>query len=302
MGPLWRRIGMDVTMPIMKIILPRLAALRVWSTLQVLPALLGALLLAALPALPARAAPLLVAAASDLTYCIDELAAAFGKEVAGAEVKVSLGASGNFLAQIRNGAPFDVFLSADMKYPAQLVHEGAADGASLAPYAIGRIALWSLDPRFAPGEGLRAVDDPRVTRIAIANPDSAPYGRAARAALQHYGLWERVTPKLVVGENIAQTAQFVRTGNAQLGIVSLAAIASARPQERGSYYLIPETAAPPIEQGAVVTRHGMANPLAARFVRFLQSAPARAILSRSGFGLPPALPHEKRERQPSAHD
>ncbi|HEX9173905.1 MAG TPA: molybdate ABC transporter substrate-binding protein, partial [Telluria sp.] len=126
----------------------------------------------------------------------------------------------------------------------------------------------------------------RITRIAIANPAFAPYGRAARTALERQGLWERVAPRLVIGENIAQATQFVQTGNAQVGIVSLAAVLSKRLRGAGSYYPIPETAAAPIEQGAIVTRRGMANPLAARFVGFLRSARARAILARSGFGLP----------------
>lgn len=243
-------------------------------------------MLTAILALPARAEPLLVAAASDLSYCIDELGAAFGKQAPGAELKVSLGASGNFFAQIRHGAPYDVFLSADMAYPAQLARDGAADGATLAPYALGRIVLWSLDPRFDLQQGMQVVRDPRLTRIAIANPAVAPYGRAAKAALEAAGAWQAVQPKLVIGENISQTVQFVQTGNAQLGIVSLASVVSPRLKGSGSYYLIPDAGMAPIEQGAIVTTHGKANPLAARFVQFLGSPAAREILQRSGFGLP----------------
>ena len=238
---------------------------------------------------PAMAAPLLVAAASDLAYCIDDLAAAFRKEVPGAEVKVSTGASGNFFAQIRHGAPFHVFMSADMLYPTQLARVGAADGASLRPYAIGRIVLWTTDARFDVSQGLPLLRDPRVARIAIGNPDTAPYGRAAKAALERDKLWEAVQPRLVIGENIAQAAQFVQTGNAQLGIVSLATVRSPRMAGVGRYHLIGDAGVPPIEQGAIVTRAGSKEPLAARFVRFLGSPPARAILERNGFGLPPAL-------------
>lgn len=240
----------------------------------------------ALFALPAAAETLLVAAASDLTYSIDELAAAFALQVPGAEVKTSLGASGNFFAQIKNGAPFDVFMSADMKYPQQLAVEGAADAATLAPYAIGRIAIWSTDPRFDLKQGLRVLNDKRLTRIAIANPDVAPYGRAAKAALEVHGYWEATKPKLVIGENIAQTAQFVQTGNAQLGIVSYTTVLAPKLKGVGSYYLIPDTGTAPIEQGAIVTRRGAGNPLAPRFMRFLQSPEARAILLRHGFSLP----------------
>lgn len=234
----------------------------------------------------AHAGTLLIAAASDLAYCIDELGAAFSAEVPGAEVRVSTGASGNFFAQIKRGAPFDVFMSADMDYPRQLAGEGAADPASLASYAVGRLAVWTLDARFDVSQGMGVFADRRLARVAIANPDVAPYGRAARAALVRHGVWEALRGKLVMGENIAQTAQFVQTGNAQLGIVSLATVLSPRLKGVGRYYLVPEGGIAPIEQGAIVTRHGQGNPLAARFVRFLQSERARAILVRSGFGLP----------------
>lgn len=241
-----------------------------------------------LPAAMAQAAPLFVAAASDLAYCIDDLAAAFRKEAPEAEVKVSIGASGNFFAQIRNGAPFHVFLSADMLYPAQLAKAGAADGASLRPYAIGRIVLWTTDARFDLSQGMAVLRDPRATRIAIGNPETAPYGRAAKAALERDKLWAAVQPRLVIGENIAQAAQFVQTGNAQLGIVSLATVRSPKMAGVGRYHLIGDAGVPPIEQGAIVTSAGTKEPLAARFVRFLASPPARAILERNGFGLPPA--------------
>jgi molybdate transport system substrate-binding protein len=245
------------------------------------------ILLTALLALPASAAPLLVAAAADLSYCMDELGAAFERQAPRAELKVSTGASGNLFNQIRNGAPFDVFLSADMAYPRQLVRDGAADGATLTPYALGRIVLWSLDPRFDLKQGMPVLQDSRLSRIAIANPAVAPYGRAAKAALEAAGTWQALQPKLVIGENIAQTVQFVQTGNAQIGIVSYASVLAPRLKGSGSYYLIPDAGMAPIEQGAIVTAHGKANPLAARFVQFLSSPAARDILQRHGFGLPP---------------
>ncbi len=246
------------------------------------------MLLACAAILPgaASAATLLVAAASDLAYCIDELGAAFAREVPGAQVKVATGASGNFFAQIKSGAPFDVFMSADMEYPARLGREGAAEGATLAPYAIGRLALWTTDPRFDARTGMALLRDARLARVAIANPDVAPYGRAARAALQRYALWDVVKPRLVMGENISQTAQFIQTGNAQAGIVSYATVLAPGQKGLGSYYLIPDTGLAPIEQGAIITRHGAANPLSARFMRFLRSPAARGILQRSGFSLP----------------
>jgi molybdate transport system substrate-binding protein len=244
------------------------------------------LLLASMLSLPALAAPLLVAAAADLSYCIDDIASAFRKEAPEAEVKISTGASGNFFAQIRNGAPFDVFLSADVDYPAQLAKLGAADGNTLTRYAVGRLALWAPDPKLDLSKGLALLRDPRIARVAIANPATAPYGRAAKSALERDGLWEAVQPKLVIGENIAQTAQFVQTGNAQAGLVSLASLRSPRLAGVGRYVLVPDAGLAPIEQAAIVTKQGAGNPLAARFVRFLASPAARAIFERNGFATP----------------
>lgn len=241
----------------------------------------------ALSTLPACADTLLVAAASDLGYCIDELATAYRKTAPDAKLKISLGASGNFFAQIRNGAPFDVFLSADMDYPRQLGRLGVADGVTLTPYAIGRIAVWTLDPQLDLSKGLTAVvNDARVRRFAIANPVTAPYGRAAKAALERDGAWQPVQAKLVVGENIAQTAQFVQSGNAQAGIISFATLHSTKLKNVGRYWLVPHEQLAPIEQGAIVTKAGAGNPHAAGFLRFLASKEARAILVRNGFSLP----------------
>ena len=247
-------------------------------------------LLTALLALPAWAEALRVAAASDLSCCMDELGAAFTKRTPMAELKVSLGASGDFFAQIRDGAPFDVFLSADMAYPIHLARAGAADASTLTPYAVGRIVLWSLDPRFDLKQGMQVLNDARLTRIAIANPAQAPYGRAAKAAIEAAGSWQAVRPKLVIGETVAQAVQLVQTDNAQVGIVPYTSVLSPRLKGSGTYYLIPETGLAPIEQGAIVTAHGKANPLAARFIQFLSSPSAREILQRHGFGLPPVPP------------
>lgn len=233
-------------------------------------------------ALPAWAEPLMVAAASDLTYTIGELARAFQKEVPGAQVRTSLGASGNLYAQIKNGAPFDVFMSADMLYPERLAREGAADPATLATYAVGRLAVWSLDGRFDLKRGMAVFKDARLSRVAIANPEVAPYGKAAREAMQAHGVWDAVSGKLVLGENVAQTAHFIHTGNAQIGIVSYATVLAPRLKGVGSYYLVPDAHLAPIEQGAIITTHGKANPLSASFMRFLRSPAARAILQRHG--------------------
>ncbi len=245
--------------------------------------------IAALLASGASAAPLLqVAAAADLANCIGELNEAFSKAEGGADIKASIGSSGNFFAQIKNGAPYDVFLSADTQYPNELVKAGRADGASLTVYAHGQLMMWSSDPALDAGIGLRLLSDPRVLRIALANPEVAPYGRAAKAALERAGLWETLKPKLVFGENVAQTAQFIETGNAQVGFVGAAHIRNSAVKARA--WPLPAELYPLIEQGGIVTAKGRANPLASKYLHFLSSSAGRAILRKYGFALPEARP------------
>lgn len=229
---------------------------------------------------------LTIAAAADLIYCLEELNVAFQKAYPAAALKVSTGSSGNFFAQIQNGAPFDVFLSADMKYPHELVKAGLADSSSLTLYAIGRIVLWSRRADLDVTRGLEILRDEKIVKVAIANPAHAPYGRAAQAALEHFQLWQAIQPKLVLGENIAQTAQFVQTGNVDAGIVALALVMSPKLKNAGTYYVIPETSFPRLEQAAVLTKQGIKNPVANRYLEFLRSEPARAIFNRYGFRLP----------------
>lgn len=227
-----------------------------------------------------------VAAASDLVYCLEALNGVFAKAHPGARLKVSTGSSGNFYAQIQNGAPFDVFLSADVKYPRALIEAGQAEGGSLTVYAAGRIVVWTLDPRLDVSRGLEVLLDPGVRRIAIANPEHAPYGRAAQDALENAGLWARVQGKLVKAENIAQAAQFVQTGNAEAGIVALSLVKSPRLAGIGKYAEIPPQSYPRLEQAAVITKRGAANPLARGYLEFLRSPEARAIFDKYGFALP----------------
>jgi molybdate transport system substrate-binding protein len=226
--------------------------------------------------------PLRIAAASDLAPCIAELNAGFAAQ-GGGQASVTIGSSGNFFAQIKNGAPFDVFLSADTAYPRALADAGLADPSSLYVYAYGRLVLWSADPGLATDAGLRLLTHPAVRRVAIANPDVAPYGKAAKAALQHAGLWQQLQPKLVYGESIAQTMQFVESGNAQVGLVSGASTSNARRPG----WTVPADSYPAIEQGAIVTVHGRTHPQAARYLQFLRSDHARATLMKYGFALPP---------------
>lgn len=248
-------------------------------------AVLVMLALAALTG-PLLAQPLHVAAASDLTGCIDKVNTGFEKTMPGVNVKVSLGASGNFFAQIKHGAPFDVFLSADMKYPAELAAAGLADKASLFAYAHGRLALLSSNASFDPTVGFRLLADPAISRIAIANPDVAPYGRAAKAAIEQAGLWNAVKSRLVFGENIAQTLQFVTSGNAQVGVVSAAQLHALSGSSPSKMWILPADSHPAIEQGAILTRKGKTHPAALQYLRFLRSEQGRDILGKCGFTLP----------------
>ncbi len=227
-----------------------------------------------------------IAAAADLTLCLRDLNAAFAKAHPGTGLNTTTGSSGNFLAQIRNGAPFDVFLSADMSYPKQLVKDGQADASSLTLYATGHIVLWSTNPAVDVSQGLKVLKSEAVKKFAIANPEVAPYGRAAKAALESAGLWDAVQPKLVRGENIAQTAQFVQTGNVDAGIVALSLVLAPTVAGTGKYWRIPEDQYPVLEQGAVITARGVSNPAAKAYVEFLRSPEARAVFDKYGFLLP----------------
>ena len=227
-----------------------------------------------------------IAAASDLVFCLEKLNAAFARVHPNTQLKVSIGSSGNFFAQIKNGAPFDVFLSADVAYPRQLAEAGAAVGDTLTRYAIGRIVIWTARTDLDLSAGVKALAQPGIKRLAIANPAHAPYGRAAREALQHAKIWEAVQPRLVLGENISQTAQFVQTGNADAGIVALSLVLSPKLKNVGRYVEIPESAHASLEQAAILTTHGSKNSRARAYLDFLRTAEARAVFDEFGFRLP----------------
>jgi molybdate transport system substrate-binding protein len=229
---------------------------------------------------------LTVAAASDLQSVFPELAGRFERET-GARVTISFGSSGNSFAQIQNGAPFDLYFSADIDYPRQLVKSGHAEAASLYAYAVGRIVLWTRKDRgIDVTRGLSVLRDARVRRIAIANPQHAPYGRAAVAALRHENLYDSVQPRLVLGENISQTAQLVDSGNADVGIIALALALGSALRASGTYVVIPATAHAPIEQAAVVISASKNKAIARRFLAFVQQPSARELLQRFGFTPP----------------
>jgi molybdate transport system substrate-binding protein len=224
-----------------------------------------------------------IAAASDLQAALPALVARFERD-AGVRVSASFGSSGNFFAQIQNGAPYDVYFSADIDYPKQLVARGLADASSLYPYATGRIVVWTRkDSGIDVSAGLRSLTDSRVTRIAIANPKYAPYGRAAEAALRHEKIYDTVRGKLVLGENISQTAQLVDSGNASAGIIALSLAVGPALQARGVYSDVPATAHPPIEQAVVIVSASTHKVLAREFLAYLKRADIGAHLHRFGF-------------------
>ena len=227
-----------------------------------------------------------VAAAADLVYCLEELNATFQKAHPEIELKSSTGASGNFFAQIKNGAPFDVFLSADVNYPKELIKAGLADEKSLQLYAIGHLVVWTTLDIVDVSKGVASLSAPTLGKVAIANPEHAPYGRAAKAAIEHAKLWDAIKDKVVYGENIAQTAQFVETGNADAGIVALSLVLSPKLTKKGKWTEVPESDYPTLEQAAVLTKKGANNPAAGQYLEFLRTPEARAVFDRYGFRLP----------------
>jgi len=196
------------------------------------------------------------------------------------DVLLSEGSTGKLAAQIANGAPFEVFLAADAERPRQLENEHHAVAGTRFPYALGRLVLWSAREGFVRDETVLRGDD--FAHLAIANPDLAPYGAAAREALQRLGVWDRVLPKLVRGEDIGQAFHFVATGNADLGFVALSQLGGAG----GSRWLVPSNLHAPIEQQAVLLVAGQNDPAAKAFLAFLASAPARVLIERAGYGVP----------------
>lgn len=231
--------------------------------------------------------PPAIAAAADLKFAVTEIAERFTAET-GRQVKISFGSSGNFARQIEQGAPFQLFLCADESYVARLAAQGlTTDDGTL--YAIGRIVIFvpTGSPVRADADlgGLEAaLRDGRLERLAIANPEHAPYGRAAREALQKAGIWEQALPKLVLGENASQAAQFATSGSAQAGIIPYSLALAPAVATRGTYALIPEDWHRPLRQRMVLLQG--AGDTARRFYEYLRQAEARAIFERYGFSLP----------------
>ncbi|TKB91771.1 MAG: molybdate ABC transporter substrate-binding protein [Nitrospira sp.] len=227
-----------------------------------------------------------IAAASDLNFAFREVAAEY-ENTTGDHVRLSLGSSGNFYAQIQNGAPFDLFFSADIAYPRKLEEVGLTVPGSLYPYAIGRIVLWvGKDSRLDLSKGMDVLLEPTIKKIAIANPKHAPYGKAAVAAMEHAKIYDRVKDKLVLGENISQAAQLVESGAADIGIIALSLALAPPMQAAGRYWEIPADAYPPIEQGAVILMGGKNQERAKAFLSFVQGVEGQAMMKRYGFVIP----------------
>jgi molybdate transport system substrate-binding protein len=244
----------------------------------------AALLLVGLFASAAGAEGLTIAAAADLRYAMTEVVTGFRAAHPDDTIEVIYGSSGKFHAQIANGAPFDLFFSADIAYPRALEQQGLTSGPAKS-YAVGRIVLWSLRPELG-RLSLQELPTAAIRKFAIANPEHAPYGKRAQEALEHAGVWMAMAPKLVRGENIAQAAQFIDSGAADAGIVALSLVLAPDLKGKGTWTLIPDSWHEPLEQGYVITRRAEASPLATAFAAWIETDATREVLRRYGFALP----------------
>jgi molybdate transport system substrate-binding protein len=227
-----------------------------------------------------------IAAASDLSFAFREIAAEY-ENTTGNHVRLTLGSSGNFFAQIQNGAPFDLYFSADISYPKKLEEAGLVVPGSLYPYAIGRIVLWAgKDSHLDLSKGLEILREPAIKKIAIANPKHAPYGRAAVAAMEHFKVYDQVKDKLILGENISQAAQFIESGACDIGIIALSLAVAPAMKSKGTYWEVPAEAHPPLEQGAVIVKQSKHQEAARQFLDFIKSPNGQEIMTRYGFVIP----------------
>ncbi len=230
----------------------------------------------------ANAQTVKVAAAADLRYAMDEIAKLYMKTNPGTNIEIVFGSSGNAYTQIANGAPFDIYFSADIMYPQKLKEAGLTISEPKM-YAIGRIVLWSSTLDIS--KGMDVLKTPKI-KIATANPDHAPYGQRAVEALKYYKLYDQVEKQLTFGENISQAAQFCLTGNAEAGLLALSLVLSPSMADKGKYFLIPETDHRPLEQGFVLLKQAEGNKTAFDFSNYVSTSPARAIFEKYGFTLP----------------
>jgi len=227
-----------------------------------------------------------VAAAADLQFAMQDIAGRFQKET-GKTVKPIYGSSGNFFQQIQNGAPFDVFFSANLDYPKNLEAGGLTEPGSYYEYAIGKIVIWvPSGSKLDLSSGMKALLDPSVKKIAIANPQHAPYGQAAVAAMQREKIYEKLKDKFVLGENISQTASFVVSGAADVGIVALSLALSPNMKGKGRYAEVPSEEYPAIEQACVILRSSKNKDVARQFLSFIKTGAISDVLKNYGFDVP----------------
>lgn len=229
----------------------------------------------------ARADTALAAVAANFAKTAEALLPAFRASTRH-DLQITTGSTGKLYAQIGAGAPFDLLLSADAATPARLLKEGNAIAGTDFTYALGRLTLWSIDPDRIPQDGRAALEDPALRFVAIANPDLAPYGVAARETLHSLGLWDMLEPRIVMGQNIGQTNSLVFTGAAELGFVALSAVLSLRTENKGSRWDVPQDLYAPIRQDAVLLTSGAENSAARAFLDFLRSPEAANVIA--GFG------------------
>ena len=255
------------------------------ATLRVIATAFAVLMVAGCAPRGSDRPPVSVASAADLRFAMDELVTEWGSANPGIAVEPTYGSSGNFLAQITAGAPFDVFFSADAEYPRALEEAGLAAPGSTQLYGIGQLVVWvpvasTLD---VATRGLGVLTDPTVRAIAIANPEHAPYGRAAVAAMQAAGVYGAAQAKLVLGENVSQAAQFVESGNADVGVIALSLAVAPTLKDKGRFAIVPIDSYPRLEQGAVVLARAAAPDAAREFLDFILGPNGRAVLERYGF-------------------
>ncbi len=240
------------------------------------------LVIATITAAPAFAEQVLVAVAANFIPPFRDIAIEF-ETATGHTLRVAAGSSGNFYSQIKNGAPFDLFLSADMARPKLLEDEGLGVKDSRFTYAIGRLVLWSPSTGLIKGE--ETLRSKTFKRLAIANPKTAPYGLAAMQAMQKLELWESVQPKIVMGENLGQTMGFIESGNADLGFVALSQVLDPKIKGKGSLWDIPSNLHEPIKQDVILLTKGTDNQAAKAFMEFIGGPQAKAIIARYGYEL-----------------
>ena len=266
---------------------------------RVLPALFALTALLYIGVAPANAGELKVAAASDLTFAFKDVGARFEKQT-GNSLKLTYGSSGNFFSQIQNGAPFDLFFSADVSYPQKLEAAGLTEPGTIYDYATGKLVIWVPNAsKLDLSRGLSVLLDPGIRKIAVANPEHAPYGAAAVAALHHAGIYDQVKDKFVLGENISQTAQFVQSGNADVGLLALSLALAPAMKTSGHYVEVPAADYPPLIQAGVIVKSSRNKELANQFLKFLKEPGTVALMEQYGFAVPRDVAHSDGET--SAH-